>query len=161
MCDEIEIVIKKETWNKPILFCDVDDQKLSLLGDSGAVGRIVAKPDKVVLDLKGRQYECDIQSSGHTMMLLNMAPPVGVKEKDKDKKHIVARTDMVTNEITHLTFERDILSGLMGEFTGGLSHFSEMKAGESDEEVSIFAYYGLNPDPNPHSFSLSLSRLFL
>ncbi len=115
------VLIKKDATSKRVMLCQVlDDPKLNFSGDSGAVGRLSVGPQSLKIDLKGRQYEGLIRA-GPTVMLLNLAPPVGLgKEKDKNGASTVvpARAEMITNEFVELNFTRDILSGLMGDFSG-------------------------------------------
>lgn len=118
---ETPLVIKKDATSKRMMLCQVvDDSKLNFSGDSGAVGRLSVDAQSLKIDLKGRQYEGTIRA-GPTVMLLNLAPPVGVgKEKDKNGAiaSVPARAEMITNEFVELNFSRDILSGLMGDFSG-------------------------------------------
>jgi len=114
--NSVPVIIKKDAWRKSIMLCQLDDPKLSFTGDSGAIGRITSDRSNLQLDLKGRQYE-GIVTSGPTVLLLNLAPPVGLKVPGKE----VARVEMVTNEFCHLNFIKDILGNMRGEFSGGLS----------------------------------------
>ena len=115
------LLIKKDATSKRVMLCQVvDDSKLTFSGDSGAVGRLSVDSHSLKIDLKGRQYEGTIRA-GPTVMLLNLAPPVGVgkdKEKNNASSTIPARAEMITNEFVELNFTRDILSGLMGDFSG-------------------------------------------
>jgi hypothetical protein len=111
----VPVIIKKDAWRRNALLCQVDDPKLNIVGDSGAVGRIKANTSSgLVIDIKGRQYEGKIMS-GPTVLLLNLAPPVAAKTVVKE----TARAELVTNEFVHLTFKKDILSSMMGEYTFG------------------------------------------
>ena len=100
--------------NKPLLLCECEDPELNFDGDAGAIGRIFVNPDSFTIDLKGRQYRGKIQS-GPTIMILNMAPPVGVVSSEYVQ---TARVEYITNEYSHLTFEKDLLSELKGSYTG-------------------------------------------
>lgn len=115
------VLIKKDATSKKVMLCQVlNDPKLNFSGDSGAVGRLSVDSQSLKIDLKGRQYEGSIRA-GPTVILLNLAPPVGLgREKDKNGASSVvpARAEMITNEFVELTFTRDILSGLMGDFSG-------------------------------------------
>jgi len=118
--NSVHVIIKKDAWRKNVMLCQLDDPKLSFTGDSGAIGRITSDRSNLQLDLKGRQYE-GVIASGPTVLLLNLAPPVGLKVPGKE----VARAEMVTNEFCHLNFTRDILGCMMGEYSGGLSRNAE------------------------------------
>ena len=117
----IPVIAKQSVWTKKVLVCQSDDTKLNFAGDSGAIGRITASNEdhSLQLDLKGRQYNGKIMS-GPTIMLLNLAPPVGQANYKE-----VARADVLTNEFCHLEFTRDVLGGIMGEYTGGLSRYDD------------------------------------
>ena len=123
--NSVPVLIKKDAWRKSMMLCQLDDPKLSFVGDSGAIGRITADKSSLHLDLKGRQYEGFI-TAGPTVLLLNLAPPVGLKVPGTE----VARAEVVTNEFCHLNFTKDILGAIMGEYSGGLSR----NADYSDEE---------------------------
>jgi len=123
--NSVPVLIKKDAWRKSVMLCQLDDPKLSFTGDSGAIGRITADQSHLQLDLKGRQYE-GLITAGPTVLLLNLAPPVGLKVTGKE----VARAEVVTNEFCHLNFSKDILGAIMGEYSGGLSR----NADNSDEE---------------------------
>ena len=120
--NRIPVILQKKATgtNSRTMICQVDDPKLSFLGDSGAVGRLTVGEKRLKIDLKGRQYDGTIHP-GPTVMLLNFAPAVG-KEKAKDGSGDIARVEMMTDEYVHLNFTRDVLSGLMGDYHGeGLS----------------------------------------
>ena len=123
--NSVPVLIKKDVWRKSVMLCQLDDPKLSFTGDTGAIGRITVDKSHLQLDLKGRQYE-GLITAGPTVLLLNLAPPVGLKVPGKQ----VARAEMVTNEFCHLRFTKDVLGAIMGEYSGGLSR----NANYSDEE---------------------------
>ena len=133
------MTIKKEATSKKIMLCQVNDAKLSFSGDSGAVGRLTVDSESLKIDLKGRQYDGVIKA-GPTVMLLNLAPPVAVSKVEKDGNKnagvVPARAEMITNEFVELTFTRDILSGLMGDFSGPAAADSDglsVDGGESED----------------------------
>lgn len=72
--DSIPLIIKKGSWSKNVMLCEVEDPELSLVGDSGAVGRMTVTEEEFGLDLKGRQYSGKIIPT-HTVCLLNLAAP--------------------------------------------------------------------------------------
>lgn len=123
----VPIVVKKDAWRKNMLVCQLDDPKLNLIGDSGAVGRINADNDSLVIDLKGRQYQ-GLLMSGPTVMLLNLAPPVGQKAPVKE----VARAEVVTNEFCHLHFTKDVLGSMMGAHPLGDVEGTDDEGGGAD-----------------------------
>lgn len=128
----VPIIVKKDAWRKNVLLCQLDDPKLNLRGDSGAVGRINADKDSLVIDLKGRQYQ-GLLMSGPTVMLLNLAPPVGQKAPVKE----VARAEVVTNEFCHLHFTKDVLGSMMGAYTLGDAEASEDTGAGGDDVGSV------------------------
>jgi hypothetical protein len=96
-----------------LLLCQVDDAELSFQGDSGAVGRFSVTATGLDLDIKGRQYQGTLLP-GPTVLLLNLAKPVGAQAGYKP----VARVEAITNEFCHLEFSKDLLGGLMGAYSG-------------------------------------------
>ena len=72
--DSIPLIIKKGSWSKNVMLCEVEDPELSLVGDSGAVGRMTVTEEEFGVDLKGRQYSGKIIPT-HTVCLLNLAAP--------------------------------------------------------------------------------------
>ena len=96
-----------------LLLCQLDDPELSFQGDSGAVGRLSVTSSSLEIDLKGRQYQGTLLP-GPTVLLLNLTKPVGAQANYKP----VARVEAITNEFCHLEFSRDLLGGLMGEYSG-------------------------------------------
>jgi len=68
----------------------------------------------LTFDLKGRQYHGSIMK-GPTIMILNMAPPVGAVQQDYIQ---TARVEYVVNEYCPLAFDKDLLSDLKGSYTG-------------------------------------------
>ena len=110
---KIPIAIKNGVWNKPILLCQSDDPHLNFDGDTGAVGRIYVTEENLTFDLKGRQYKGGLRA-GPTVMVLNMAPPVGGQSNNVQS----ARVEYITNEYCQLDFEKDLLSDLKGIYTG-------------------------------------------
>ncbi len=130
--ERIPVIIKKDAWKKSILFCQTDDAKLSFAGDSGAVGRFTCDRNNLQIDLKGRQYD-GILVPGPTVLFLNLAPPVGLKIQHKE----VARAEIVTNEFCHLSFSKDILGSMMGEYSGGLSRNAEYSDDESTVNTEV------------------------
>ena len=100
--------------NKPFLLCECEDSELNFDGDAGAIGRLFVKDEKLSFDLKGRLYRGSIKV-GPTILILNMAPPVGVTSSDYNQN---ARIEYLTNEYTQLTFEKDLLTELKGNYTG-------------------------------------------
>ena len=100
--------------NKSLLLCEFEDPELNFDGDTGAIGRMVLDgTSSLTFDLKGRQYSGAIRS-GPTVIILNFAPPVGVKDLSSQ----AARAEYITNEYCHLKFEKDLLSDLKGVYTG-------------------------------------------
>ena len=100
--------------NKTLLLCECTDTELNFDGDTGAIGRMSIDKNDLTFDLKGRQYKGTLQK-GPTILIINMAAPVGVKESD----HVTtARVDYLTNEYCSLSFEKDLLSELKGVYTG-------------------------------------------
>ena len=49
----IPIVIKSNSWDRKVLICEILDDEFSILGDSGAVGRISVDPSSLLIDVKG------------------------------------------------------------------------------------------------------------
>ena len=96
-----------------LLLCQVDDPELSFQGDSGAIGRLSVTTTNVDVDIKGRQYQGTLLP-GPTVLLLNLAKPVGVQAGYRP----VARIEAITNEFCHLEFSKDLLGGMMGEYSG-------------------------------------------
>ena len=68
----------------------------------------------IVFDLKGRQYRGKLKK-GPSVLILNTAPPVGAKS---DEKEVTARAECIINEYCQLSFEKDLLSDLKGNYTG-------------------------------------------
>jgi hypothetical protein len=117
----VTVVFKAGSNDRPVLLCQVNDDLLQFTGDSGAVGRLFCDQSHGLrLDLKGRQYSGQL-TAGPTMMILNLAPPVGQSSANSNSNnttHITARAEVVTNEFCHLTFERDLHGSLPGLYTG-------------------------------------------
>jgi len=113
---DIPVILKANAFGRPILICQVDDDNLHFAGDSGAVGRIFCDPSSLRLDLKGRQYSGQL-TAGPTLMVLNLAPPVGQSSSSK-AAGLCARAEIITNEYCHLTFEKDLHGTLQGVYTG-------------------------------------------
>ena len=49
----IPIIIKNSSWDRKVLICEIVDDEFSILGDSGAVGRISVDPSSLLIDVKG------------------------------------------------------------------------------------------------------------
>ena len=98
---------------RSLLLCQVDDPELSFQGDSGAIGRLSVTTSSVDVDIKGRQYQGTLLP-GPTVLLLNLAKPVGAQAGYQP----VARIEAITNEFCHLEFSKDLLGGMMGEYSG-------------------------------------------
>ena len=49
----IPLVLKKDVLSRSTLLCEVNDEKLSFRGDSGAIGRITVDKSCLSIDLKG------------------------------------------------------------------------------------------------------------
>ena len=122
----IPVLLQKKTIGakSKTMVCQVDDPKLTFVGDSGAVGRLTVDEKNLKVDLKGRQYDGTIQP-GPTVMLLNLAPAVGKDKKEGD----VARIEMMSDEFVELNFTKDVLSGLMGDYQGAADTDDESAAG--------------------------------
>ena len=122
----IPVMLQKKTLGakSKTMVCQVDDPKLTFVGDSGAVGRLTVDNKSLKIDLKGRQYDGTIQP-GPTVMLLNLAPAVGKDKKGGD----VARIEMISDEFVELKFTKDVLSGLMGDYQGAADTDDESAAG--------------------------------
>ena len=126
----VPIIIKKEMWKRNTMLCQVDDPKLNLIGDTGAVGRIKADSTSLQLDIKGRQYSGSIMS-GPTVMLLNLAPPVGKQNSIGYQE--TARAELFTNEFCHLTFTKDVLGTMDGDYTYG-EEYNHNGNGNSEDD---------------------------
>jgi hypothetical protein len=111
---QIPIIIKPGVVGKPLLLCECSDPELNFDGDTGAIGRYVVSGDVLTFDLKGRQYVGSIKK-GPTVLILNMAPPVGAVQQDYVQ---TARVEYAVNEYCPLIFEKDLLSDLKGSYTG-------------------------------------------
>ena len=112
----VPVVLKPNAWDRKVLICEVDDPDFNIQGDSGAVGRISVDATSLSVDVKGRQYRGIIRP-GPTIMLLNLAPPVGIQPTGPSYKE-TARVEVLTNEYCNLEFERDLLGTIMGRFEG-------------------------------------------
>ncbi len=134
---DIPVVLKGNSARQTVLICQVDDENLQFAGDSGAVGRIFCDPQSLRLDLKGRQYSAQL-TAGPTLMILNLAPPVGQSSTSSSKcGGLCARAEVITNEFCHLTFEKDLHGTLQGVYTGedGENHeFNPDDASDSEVE---------------------------
>lgn len=132
--DDIPVIIKGSALSRPVLICQVDDDLLQFAGDSGAVGRIFCDPSTLRLDLKGRQYSGQL-TAGPTLMVLNLAPPVGQSSSSKGSG-LCARAEVITNEFCHLTFEKDLHGTLQGVYTGedADNQFERDEETDSEEE---------------------------
>ena len=133
---DIPVVLKGNSTRQTVLICQVDDENLQFAGDSGAVGRIFCDPQSLRLDLKGRQYSAQL-TAGPTLMVLNLAPPVGQSSSSSKGGGLCARAEVVTNEFCHLTFEKDLHGTLQGVYTGedGENHeFNPDDASDSEVE---------------------------
>ena len=121
----IPVLMQKKTLGAKsrTMVCQVDDPKLTFMGDSGAVGRLTVGEKNIKIDLKGRQYDGTIKP-GPTVMLLNLAPAVSKDKKEGD----IARVEMISDEFVELNFTKDVLSGLMGDYQG---------AADSDDESGV------------------------
>jgi hypothetical protein len=53
----IPIIVKSSSWGSKVLMCEVDDQEFTIVGDSGAVGRISVDPSSLLIDVKGRDID--------------------------------------------------------------------------------------------------------
>jgi hypothetical protein len=127
MPNRVPVIAKGNVWTKKVLLCQSDDKLLNFDGDSGAIGRITSNEDSLHFDLKGRQYEGKIVG-GPTVMLLNLAPPVGQQNYKE-----VARAEVLTSEFCHLHFAKDVLGSIMGEFTGNISRHGYDEADAESE----------------------------
>lgn len=127
------IIIKANAWDKKVLLCEVDDQEFDIAGDSGAVGRISVDTSSIMIDVKGRQYRGSIRP-GPTMMLLNLAAPVGQSTSASSYQQ-TARAEVVTNEICELTFEKDLLGSMMGVYTGGTGEDDDSDDDENNAKI--------------------------
>ena len=112
----LPIIIKPGAYTKPMLLCECVDTDINFDGDTGAIGRMVTEEDggSIVFDLKGRQYRGKLKK-GPSVLILNTAPPVGAKS---DEKEVTARAECIINEYCQLSFEKDLLSDLKGNYTG-------------------------------------------
>jgi len=128
--NSVPVTIKNNVWAKNALICEFDDADLTFVGDSGAIGRLsVDDTNSFTIDLKGRQYEGTILP-GPTVMLLNLAPPVGQQVYKQ-----VARVELLTNEFCHLEFTKDVLGSMMGHYTGdGMDDLYDQEENGDDEE---------------------------
>ena len=70
-------------------------------------------------------------------MYTSLSISIPLVGKSDSSYKTVARTDAITNEVCQLTFQKDILQGLMGEFTGGLTNFQDFAADSEAEEESV------------------------
>ena len=118
----LPVVVKSSAAKRPILLCQMDDEKLQFIGDSGAIGRLFCSEDAVRLDLKGRQYSGTL-IAGPTVMILNLAPPVAQSTSTSSigsgsAPSLVARVETITNEFCHLNFQKDLHSNMQGVYTG-------------------------------------------
>jgi hypothetical protein len=117
----VPVILKPNSWDKKVLICEVDDPDFSIQGDSGAVGRITVDAVSMSVDVKGRHYRGTIRP-GPTIMLLNLAPPVGIGSQTTGPAYKeTARVEVVTNEYCNLVFERDLLGSMMGRLEGDSS----------------------------------------
>jgi len=130
---DIPVVLKGNSIRQTVLICQVDDENLQFAGDSGAVGRIFCDPQSLRLDLKGRQYSAQL-TAGPTLMVLNLAPPVG--QSSSKGGGLCARAEVITNEFCHLTFEKDLHGTLQGVYTGEDGENHEFNPDDtSDSEI--------------------------
>ena len=60
----IPIIIKNNSWDRKVLICEILDDEFSILGDSGAVGRISVDSSSLLIDVKGNSA----QSSERTFL---------------------------------------------------------------------------------------------
>lgn len=49
----VPIIIRNNAWERKVLLCEVDDPEFNISGDFGAIGRISAVPDSLLIDIKG------------------------------------------------------------------------------------------------------------
>ena len=130
----IPIMIKNTTCERSgVLLCQTDDLELNFSSDLGAIGRISATKSGLTLDIKGKQYTGQI-ISGPTIMILNLAPPVG--QSQKSYQH-VGRVEVLTNEYCHLTFDKDTLGGISGVYSRDLDlNMSENEDNDNQNETA-------------------------
>lgn len=130
----IPIMIKNTTCERSgVLLCQTDDLELNFSSDLGAIGRISATKSGLTLDIKGKQYTGQI-ISGPTIMILNLAPPVG--QSQKAYQH-VGRVEVLTNEYCHLTFDKDTLGGISGVYSRDLDlNVSENEDNDNQNETA-------------------------
>ena len=98
----------------------------------------------------GRQYRGEIYS-GPTVMLLNLAAPVGVSASSSSSQQ-TARVEVLTNEYCQLTFERDLLGSMMGLYSGSMASYDDNQDGEDDDDdvPKKTKKRGNNDDDNDH-----------
>ena len=63
----IPIIIKNNSWDRKVLICEIVDDEFSILGDSGAVGRISVDPSSLFIDVKGNSTSI----SGHKLLSIS------------------------------------------------------------------------------------------
>lgn len=166
----IPIIIKNNAWDRKVLLCEVDDHEFNIAGDSGAVGRISVDSSSLLVDVKGdyhfwptpavkyliknnllmlgRQYKGEIYS-GPTVMLLNLAAPVGLPSGSSSSQQ-TARVEVLTNEYCQLTFERDLLGSMMGLYSGSMASYDDNQDDEDHDDVPKKARKRGNDDDNEH-----------
>ena len=137
----VPVVIKAGAYSKSLLLCECSDRELSFDGDAGAVGRMTVDDSSVIFDLKGRQYKGKLKK-GPSVLILNMAPPVGQRDAE-----VTARAECVLNEYCSLTFEKDLLSDLKGQYTGEYHLVDDdVILNENKESVKVkFSLYNISP----------------
>jgi hypothetical protein len=130
----IPIMIKNSTCERNgVLLCQTDDLELNFSSDLGAIGRITANKSGLSLDIKGKQYIGRIMN-GPTIMILNLAPPVG--QSQKSYQH-VGRVEVLTNEHCHLTFDKDTLGGISGVYSRDLDlNVSDNEENDEQNEIT-------------------------
>ena len=96
----------------------------------------------------GRQYRGEIYS-GPTVMLLNLAAPVGVSASSSSSQQ-TARVEVLTNEYCQLTFERDLLGSMMGLYSGSMASYDDNLYDEDDDDVPKKTKKRGHDDDNDH-----------
>eukprot|EP00602_Paraphysomonas_sp_CaronLab_P002348 CAMPEP_0185032626 /NCGR_PEP_ID=MMETSP1103-20130426/20850_1 /TAXON_ID=36769 /ORGANISM="Paraphysomonas bandaiensis, Strain Caron Lab Isolate" /LENGTH=253 /DNA_ID=CAMNT_0027568593 /DNA_START=244 /DNA_END=1005 /DNA_ORIENTATION=- len=119
--NRIYLTLKKDSFTKNTLLCQVNDPGLQVLGDTGAIGRLTTSGDKksITVDLKGRQYTGQLYP-GPTVMFMNTSQ-IGAKTSSSDNK-VTAKIETFTNEFCHLKFDRDLMIDLVGTYSGDMEY---------------------------------------
>mmetsp|Transcript_31766 Transcript_31766/g.59100 ORF Transcript_31766/g.59100 Transcript_31766/m.59100 type:complete len:336 (-) Transcript_31766:93-1100(-) len=117
----VYLSLKKDACTKTTLLCQIEDhQRVKFTGDAGAIGRLTVKEgsEKITIDLKGQQFEGEL-FAGPTVLMVNTSHnPFAAKSSAAAPVQERMKVEAITNEFGHFKFKKDLMSDLIGNYTG-------------------------------------------